>query len=157
MPDGCTRAGPDPALQPRGRRIARSHRMSRPVDGSLSKYLHDLCIWRIISAHWPPSMNLPWGLELTGNVDVFEAEILKPLVQILNLCLRSTGLRSSEANSEQNLRHICSSFSWQSAQEMTLTQRVSGLWQQKQCSSTFRNQVPRICGNACEVHCDFFM
>ncbi len=70
--------------------------------------------------------------ELMGDIDMFDVESLVPLVQVRDLCLRSTGPGGSEASSEQNSRHICSSFSWQSAPNINLTNHVGGPSQQQE-------------------------
>lgn len=70
--------------------------------------------------------------EFMGNVDMFDVESLIPVVQVRNLCLRSTGPGGSKVSIGPKLRHICSSLSRQPAPELQLTKRVGGPSQQQE-------------------------
>ncbi|KAM0800892.1 putative polyketide synthase [Usnea florida] len=64
--------------------------------------------------------------ELMGDIDVLDAESLAPLVQVRDLCLRSTGSGGSEASSEHISRHICSSLSWEPVPDLESIKSTDG-------------------------------
>ncbi|KAL8738590.1 MAG: hypothetical protein Q9181_000641 [Wetmoreana brouardii] len=55
--------------------------------------------------------------EILGDIDMFDPQNLTPLIQVRDLCLRSTRPGGSQPSVEQNSKHICSNISWQPAPE----------------------------------------